>query len=111
MQSLTLSGHRLDSEVIKFVHAQSGVDCILQCMLQDKSCRSVNFRKTCAVNNGTENCQFLHENCQFLHENCHENCQFLRQFLASENPELLHEDERFDHLTLLQPNRVSMNGT
>jgi hypothetical protein len=91
MQSLTLSGHHLESEVIKFVHAQSGVDCILQCMLQDKSCRSVNFRKTCAVNNGSENCQLLHD-------------------VASENPELLHEDERFDHLTLLQPNRVSMSG-
>jgi hypothetical protein len=75
--------------MVKIVHAQSGADCIIQCMLQDKSCRSVNFRKI-SFNNGTGNCQLLNG-------------------LDSENPELLHEDERFDHLTLLQPNRVSMS--
>jgi hypothetical protein len=82
-------GHFFKSEAIKIVHVQSGVDCILQCMLQDKSCRSVNFRKM-SVNDGAGNCQLLYG-------------------ADSENPELLHEDEHFDYYVLLQPNRVSIN--
>lgn len=86
--SFTLhKGHRFDSEVIKIVHAQSGLDCILQCVLQDKSCRSANFRKRSVINE-TENCQLLYR-------------------IDSENPKFLQKDERFDYLILLQPNRVS----
>ena len=80
-------GHRFDSEVIKIVYAQSGLDCIQQCVLQDKSCRSVNFRKN-SVANDSENCQLLYR-------------------VDSENPKFVHKDERFDYLILLQPNRVS----
>ena len=74
--------------MIKIVHAQSGVDCILQCLLQDKSCRSANFRKI-SVENDTGNCELLNG-------------------VDSEHAELFHEDEHFDYYVLLQPNRVSI---
>ena len=82
-------GHFLASDVIKVVHTQSGVDCILQCTLQDKLCRSVNFRKK-SVNNGSGNCELLHH-------------------VYSEYPELLYKDKNFDHYKLLLPKRVSIN--
>ena len=82
-----MQGYRSDTEVIKYVHAKSGVDCILQCMLQDKSCRSANFRKT-ATCAGNENCELL-------------------KTVDSEKPGGLKEDENFDYYILLQPHRVS----
>ena len=60
-------------------------------MAQDKSCRSVNFRK-CAVNNDTGNCELLYD-------------------VDSENPELLYKDEHSDYLVLLSPIRVSVATT
>ena len=84
-----VEGHRFDGEVIEIIHAQSGLDCILQCVFQDKSCRSVNFRKISFINE-TENCQLLYR-------------------IDSEKPQLLYKDERFDYLMLLQPERVSSN--
>ena len=84
-----VEGHRFHGEVIEIIHAQSGLDCILQCVFQDKSCRSVNFRKISFINE-TENCQLLYR-------------------IHSEKPQLLYKDERFDYLILLQPERVSNN--
>jgi hypothetical protein len=72
--------------VIKHVHAKSGPDCMLQCMIQVKLCRSANFRKTCE---GQKNCELL-------------------EFVDSEEPaESLKNDGNFDHYILLQPERVS----
>ncbi|CAB3997382.1 Hypothetical predicted protein [Paramuricea clavata] len=77
-------GYRLDTKVIKHVHAESGLDCILQCRLQEILCRSANFRKTCE---GQENCELL-------------------ESVDSEEPaESLKNDENFDHYILLQPKR------
>jgi hypothetical protein len=61
---------------------------ITACVLEDESCRSVNFRKT-STYEGKENCEFLHA-------------------VDSENPELLYKDENFDYYILLQPKRVSI---
>ncbi len=73
--------------MVKSIRVQSGAECIFQCMLQDESCRSVNFRKT-------STCE-QKDNCEFL------------TAVASENPELLHKNGQFDHYILLQPIRVS----
>ena len=81
-------GHRLNTTVIKYVHAKSGVDCIIQCMLKNESCRSANFRKT--------------DNCQGQ-----ENCELLKA-VDSEEPENLKKDDNFDYYILLQPHRVSV---
>lgn len=78
--------------MLKYVHARSGVDCILQCLLQDQSCRSVNFRKRPAANAEYENCELLYD-------------------VESESPELLHENDIYDYYILLQPNRVSISRT
>ena len=73
--------------MIKHVHAESGPDCMLQCMLQEILCRSANFRKTCGGK--ARNCELL-------------------ETLDSEEPaESLKNDENFDHYILLQPERVS----
>ena len=74
--------------MIKHVRAKSGVDCILQCLLQDKSCRSANFRKTPTCG-GQENCELL-------------------KTVDSEEPAgSLKKDKNFDYYKLLQPERVS----
>ena len=75
---------------MEYVHAQSGVDCILQCLLQNKSCRSVNFRKSSA-NDGYENCEFLNA-------------------VDSEESEFLYKNAQYDYYKLLQPNRVSIRA-
>ena len=75
--------------MIKYVRAKSGLDCILQCMLQDKSCRSANFRKTSTCG-GQENCELL-------------------KTIDSEEPQgSLKNDGNFDYYKLLQPERVSI---
>ncbi|CAB3993826.1 Hypothetical predicted protein [Paramuricea clavata] len=83
---LPLKGYRLDTTVIKYVHAKSGVDCILQCMLQDKSCRSANFRKT-PTSGGKQNCELL------------------KTVDSEEPPGKLENDQNFDYYKLLQPER------
>jgi hypothetical protein len=81
-----LKGHRLNTTaVIKYVHAVTGVECVLLCLSEDTSCRSTNFRKT---------------------SNSDKNCELLRDVHA-EKPDLLLEDVQFDHYQLLDPNRVS----
>ena len=82
-----LKGHRLNTTVIKYVHADTGVECVLLCLNEDTSCRSTNFRKT---------------------SNSDKNCELLRD-VHSEKPDLLLNDDQFDHYQLLDPNRVSMN--
>ncbi|CAB4015896.1 Hypothetical predicted protein, partial [Paramuricea clavata] len=56
----------------------------MQCMLQDKSCRSANFRKT----SGEQ-----------------ENCELLRTVYSEEQPVNLKKNENFDYYILLQPDR------
>ena len=55
------------------------------CKTEEKSCRSVNFKKI---------------------SNCDKNCELLED-VASEKPKYLLEDEQFDHYLLLDANRVS----
>ncbi|CAB3995547.1 macrophage mannose receptor 1, partial [Paramuricea clavata] len=77
--------YRLDStKTIKYVHAESGWDCILQCMLQDESCRSINFGKTRAGQ---------------------ENCELLKTVDLEEPAGSLKKNESFDYYKLLQPER------
>ena len=74
--------------MIKHVHAESGPDCMLQCMLQEILCRSANFRKTCGGKS--------------------RNCELLETLDSEEPAETLKDDENFDHYILLQPERVSI---
>lgn len=80
-------GHRLKSTVTNYTHANSGAECIQKCMLQDESCRSVNFLK-----DGTNRAK---------------NCEFLRD-VSTEKPNLLLPNNSYDYSILLSPNRVSM---
>ena len=75
--------------MIKYVHAESGVDCIMQCVLQDKSCRSTNFRKT-ATSGGKENCELL------------------KTVDSEEDPGSLKRNENFDYYIILSSERVSI---
>ena len=79
----------MEAEVIKSVNAQSGLDCILQCMIQAESCRSVNFRKTISCR-GAENCDLL----EIVH--------------SDELAGRLVKNESYDYLILLRPERVSL---
>ena len=58
------------------------------CMTEEKSCRSVNFRKM---------------------SNCNKNCELLED-VASETPNRLVQDDQFDHFLLLA-NRVRNEQT
>ena len=72
----------------QYVDAKSGLDCIMQCVVQDTSCRSVNFRKT-PTRGGKENCELL-------------------KTIDSEEPTgSLKRDESVEYYILLQPDRVS----
>jgi hypothetical protein len=82
-----LKGYRLNTTVIKYVHAYTGVECVLLCLNEDTSCRSINFRKT---------------------SNSDKNCELLRD-VHSEKSDLLLKDDQFDHYQLLDANRVSIN--
>ena len=68
----------------KYVNVQSGVDSVFQC------CIRVNHvdRATLCEFHVTENCELLKDT-------------------DAEFPELLHKDENFDYLVLLQANRIS----
>ena len=54
------------------------------CMTEEKSCRSVNFKKI---------------------SNCDKNCELLED-VGAERPKLLLEDKQFDYYLLLDANRV-----
>ena len=87
--SCHLKGYRLDTvKMTKYIHAKSGLDCILQCVLQEILCRSVNFRNP--LTSGGE-----------------ENCELLKTVDSEEPPGSLKKDENFDYYKLLQPERVS----
>lgn len=55
--------------------------------LQDDCCRSVNYKKRCLLSENSTNCELLHG-------------------VAAERPEQLKPDENFNHLVILQPNKV-----
>ncbi|CAB4010496.1 Hypothetical predicted protein, partial [Paramuricea clavata] len=79
--------HRLDTvKIIKYVHAESGLDCILQCVLQEILCRSANFRNT-------------------LTSEADENCELLKTVDSEEPAGSLKKDENFDYYKLLQPEK------
>ena len=80
-------GYRLDVPVLKTIHTMSGPQCVLHC-LKDACCRSVNYNTRCLSSQNKTNCELLHG-------------------VASEEPGLLRLQENFNHLVLLQPNRVS----
>ena len=77
--------------MIKHVHATSGVDCIVQCLLEDESCRCANFRKMKLVEK-------------------QKNCELLNTVNSEEPNERLKKDENFNYYILLKPDRVSMVG-
>lgn len=85
--NIFIKGNRLNSTVIKYVHTNTGLQCIFLCVQLDKSCRSINFRK---ISNGEKNCELLRD-------------------VHSEKPDLLLNDDQFDYYLLLDPNRVSVN--
>ena len=87
--ALFYTDSRLDIEAIKHVHAMSGVDCIMQCLLQDESCRSANFKKN----------QISEE------EN---NCELLNTVNSEGWDERLKKDENFDYYILAEPDRISL---
>ena len=75
----------MNSTVIKHTHAASGVECVLLCMQDDETCRSINFGKN---SEPTKNCELLND-------------------VDSERPNLLERDESYDYYVLLEPKRVS----
>ena len=81
------SGQRLNSTVHRVLNALSEFDCGAHCY-HNACCRSANFRKIPSVDGG--------ENCELLH--------------AVEWEELgnLQENETYDYLMMLQPQRVSI---
>ena len=81
------AGRRLNTAVLKKVHALSGPECVLHCF-NDTCCRSVNFNKRCK---SPGNCELLHD-------------------VPSEKPGNVIFDEGFDNLVLLQPSRVSSHS-
>ena len=85
---ILFKGHRLNSTVINYTHANAGLDCIFLCVRDSKTCRSVNFLKT---SNSDRNCEFLKD-------------------ISSEKPEVLVDDGRYDYYILLNPNRVSIKN-
>ena len=78
-------GQRLNTTLINATHARTGLECIIQCLFENKSCRSVNFHK----------------------EKNESNCEFLRNVSSEEPADLLFPDDRYDYFILLTPNRVS----
>ena len=84
---ISFKGHRLNSTVIKFTHANTGAECVMKCMLEDESCRSVNFLKDA---------------------NCEKNCEFLRDI--STDPNVLLPNDIYDYYILLSSNKVSVNS-
>ena len=85
-QISTFEGHRLNSPVTKYTRAQTGAECVMKCMVEDTSCRSVNFNK---------------------HSKCEKNCEFLLD-VSSEKQELLLVNASYDYLILTNPERVSI---
>ena len=82
---ISFKGHRLNSTVIKFTHANTEAECVMKCMLEDESCRSVNFLKDA---------------------NYEKNCEFLRDI--STDPNVLLPNDIYDYYILLSSNKVSM---
>jgi hypothetical protein len=75
--------------MIKYVHAESGMDCIIQCVgFPHKTCRSANYNKT-ATSGGEKNCELL----KTVH--------------SEEDAASLKRNEHFDHYIILSPERVS----
>ena len=78
--------HRLNTALIDATHARTGLDCIIRCLFENKSCRSVNFHK----------------------EKDESNCEFLRNVSSEEPADFLLPDDSYDYYILLTPNRVSI---
>ncbi|CAB4001135.1 Hypothetical predicted protein [Paramuricea clavata] len=78
--------------MIKHVHAESGMDCIIQCVVfPDKSCRSANYNKTATA--GGE-----------------KNCELLKTVHSEEDAGSLKRNETFDHYIILSPERETQHA-
>ena len=75
----------MNSTVVNYTHARTGVECVMKCVDQSRFCRSVNFKK---------------------YSNCEKNCEFLED-VSSEKPKLLLENKSYDYYILTNPVRVS----
>ena len=78
---------RLNTTVIQYVQANTGMECILECVLKNELCRSINFRKNTNYDN---------------------NCEFLKDVDSEVPKDLLLKNESFDYYILLEPKRVSI---
>ena len=78
---------RLNTTVIQYERANTGMECILECVLKNESCRSINFRKNTNYDN---------------------NCEFLKDVDSEVPKDLLLKNESFDYYILLEPKRVSI---
>ena len=88
MKKILFKGYRFNSTVRNYTYARTGVDCVMECVVYGKSCRSVNYNKASDFD----------KNCEFL------------QDVSWEKPDLLLKNESYDHYILLNcPNtrRVS----
>ena len=81
----SVSGKRLDTTVLRHLNALSEFDCAAHCY-NNSCCRSANFKKI-RSKDGRENCELLHA-------------------VEAEEPENLQENETYDYLTMVQPQRV-----
>ena len=80
-------GQRLNTTVINFTRASTGLECIIRCAIEDKSCRSINFRN------------------QIEDE---KNCEFLQNVSSEERADLLLPDEQYDYYILFRHSMVSI---
>ena len=80
----------MDIEVIKYVHAESGVYCIMHCAVE-KPCRSANYNKT--ATSGRQ-----------------KNCELLKTVDPDEYAKSLKKNENFDHYIILSLKNVSIQS-
>jgi predicted Co/Zn/Cd cation transporter (cation efflux family) len=78
----------LDIEVIKYVHAESGVYCIMHWAVE-KPCRSANYNKTASSGRQT-------------------NCELIQTVDREEYTKNLKKNENIDHYIILSLKRVSI---
>ena len=80
---LNISGAKLNTTVLKIKSASYVVDCISECV-NEPCCRSVNFKKACALHN----------------------CEMLHNLAYNISEELLEKNASFDHIYITNPLKV-----
>ena len=83
MVFVNISGARLNTTVLKTKSASYVVDCISECV-NEPCCRSVNFKKSCALHN----------------------CEMLHNLAYNTSEELLEKNASFDYIYITNPRKV-----